>query len=114
MPELIAFFAGLTAAGILTALFRALGGSRTVDPTPQSILDRLQAVEDRETARQIAFTEVQEQVYRHLKRVQALKQHSGNSPSTETERQASINAAIRARRASRTQPMLPNLNGEGD
>lgn len=112
MPWLIPFLVGVTVAGLLMGLFRALEASRNANPSSDGVLERLETLEARETAREIAFTEIKDQVYRHLKRVQALKQHAGDAPTTESERQAAVNAAIRARRASRSQPMLPNLNGD--
>lgn len=113
MPWLTPFALGVIAAGLLVGLFRALEASRNANLPTDGLLERLESLEARETAREIAFVEIKDQVYRHLKRVQALKQHASEGPSTELERQAAVSAAIRSRRASRAQPMLPNLNGEG-
>lgn len=81
MPFWVLVSGFVTVAGLLGAVFGALAASRIVERRYKDLVFRLEGVESRDVARQLAFDETQDQVYRHLKRVQAIRQHAKDGDS---------------------------------
>lgn len=78
MREIIQIIAEMVAAGLLGALLGALAGSRIARKSYGGLMHRVETAEGRDIARQLRFEELAEQVERHLKRVQAIRQHREN------------------------------------
>lgn len=78
MPPLIEILAEMVAAGLLGASLGALAARQIARNHFRQLRERIEAAEGRDMARQLRFEELGEQVERHLKRVQAIRQHREN------------------------------------
>lgn len=78
MPPLIEILAEMVAAGLLGAVLGALAARIIARKHYAGLRERIEASEGRDIARQLRFEELAEQVERHLKRVQAIRQAREN------------------------------------
>lgn len=85
MSALVVFTTSVVAGGTLGALLGALAGSRTGERYAKALLSRLNDIESAHVGRNLRFEELADQVERHLKRVQAIRQHKGNGADDLTQ-----------------------------
>lgn len=78
MPPILETIAEMLAAGLLGALFGSLAARQIARNHFRQLRERIETAEGRDIARQLRFEELAEQVERHLKRVQAIRQHREN------------------------------------
>jgi hypothetical protein len=85
MTDLTVYIALVVAAGLLGGIFGALAGARTGRMSADGLRARLEDAEASNAARELRSQELADQVERHLKRVQAIRQHRGDSGDVMTD-----------------------------